>query len=47
MARDMKDRSRMSNRQDNEQTTAVAKQQRANKAQSVKTKWGRKCGGSV
>lgn len=31
----------MSNRQDSEQTTAVAKQHRANKAHCVKTKWDR------
>lgn len=35
----------MSNRQDSEQTTAVAKQHRANKAHSVKTKWDHKCKG--
>lgn len=45
MARDMKNGSYMSNRQDSEQTTAVAKQHRANKAHSVKTKWDYKCKG--
>lgn len=35
----------MSNKQDSEQTTAMAKQHRANKAHSVKTKWDSKCKG--
>lgn len=46
MARE-RNRSLMSNRQDSEQTAAVAKQHRANKAHSVRTKWDRNVKGSV
>lgn len=47
MARDMKNRSYMSNRQDSEQTRAVAKQHRANKAHRLRPSLAVSVKGSV